>query len=149
MTFKFKPEDALLKIIIRKAKAEEENQVMAIVTEQDLGYDHLKYDSFWVATDNYEVLSVLRMEEFADFFFISAVGTRTIYQNRGYAGKLITTLLAKGGKDIYLYTIIPDFFARFGFTAISTPPFLPSRSLFACERCDRGKCACMIYSHFK
>ncbi len=128
----------------RSARADERDAVMSIVNEQDLGYQTLRFDSFRVTVHDREIVSILRIEELPLFYFISAVGTKSGRQGRGFAARLLNAVILGCQKPIYLYTIIPDFFARFGFRAMSAPPYIPQRSLFACDRCEPERCACMI-----
>lgn len=129
---------------VRASRPEDENQIRFILFEQDLGYQDLAFSSFWVAEGDGEIISILRLEEFADFYFCSAVGTRSVHQHRGHSSRLILSVLGKCRKPVYLYTIIPDFFSRFGFTLSETPSKLPPRSRFDCPRCEPDRCACMV-----
>jgi N-acetylglutamate synthase-like GNAT family acetyltransferase len=71
------------------------------------------------------------------------MGTAKDRQGRGIAVKLLQSLLKKGNKDVYLYTIIPDFFKKFGFGSAPLCSNLPARKNFNCEQCYPENCVCM------
>lgn len=135
--------DAVASFQIRRAFIHDHSSVMEIVTEQDLDYTTLELSDFWVAGQDGKVVSVLRLEDFDRYYFLSAVGTLSVHQHRGYASRLIVSVLKNCRKPVYLYTVIPDFFSLFGFSTVIAPPDLPSRTLFDCERCQPDRCACM------
>lgn len=132
--------------IVRRAVASDQPGILAIVSEQDLDYPSLKLASFWVAELNGLIVSILRLEEFDTFYFVSAVGSASARQGQGCAGRLLQTVLAGCQRPVYLYTVIPAFFARFGFQTVTAPSCIPPRTLFDCPRCQPELCACMVFT---
>lgn len=130
-------------LIIRKTMNSDREAVFRILRELDLEYPSLTLDHFWVAELDKTVVAVARLEEFEEFCFLSAMGTAKDRQGRGIAAKLLQSLLKKCNKDVYLYTIIPDFFKKFGFGSAPLCSGLPARERFNCEQCYPENCVCM------
>jgi N-acetylglutamate synthase-like GNAT family acetyltransferase len=98
-----------------------------------------------VADLDNRVIAVARVEEFEDFCFLNSVGTTTDQQGKGIAGKLLEGILVAYSKDVYLYTIIPNFFRKYGFEISDFYGGLPERETFDCGNCQPGKCVCMLH----
>ena len=49
-------------------------------------------------------------------------------------------------KKVYLYTILPAFFKKYGFKETLPLPSLPSRENLGCPECLPEKCVCMVKS---
>lgn len=128
---------------IRKASEEDQEAVRLIQEELELDYVGSNGPGFWVAEEEGKVVGIARLEEFEGFFFLNAVGVTGNKQNRRVASRLLRGILKDLGKDIYLYTIIPGFFIRFGFEEAAPIPGLPPRTKFGCERCLPKQCVCM------
>ena len=101
-------------------------------------------DRFCVACDGDRVVGVAHVEDAGQAVFVSSVGVEACRQGRGIASGLLRWIARRCQRDLYLYTIIPDFFARLGFESVSTPEFLPQRALFGCETCEPDQCVCML-----
>jgi len=66
----------------------------------------------------------------------------------------MNSVITEAKKPIYLYTIIPDFFIRFGFKSLTTQPpnnptthqpiSLPPKSPYGCDQCLPGQCVTMV-----
>jgi len=128
---------------IRKAIHSDREAVFRILRELDLEYPSLTPDHFWVADLDGVAVAVGRLEEFEKFCFLSALGTTGNRQGRGVAANLLEGMFKQCKKDIYLYTIIPNFFKKFGFEPTELCQGLPARKRFNCAECDPGHCVCM------
>jgi N-acetylglutamate synthase-like GNAT family acetyltransferase len=134
-----------MELSIRKADKKDEKAILEILKEMDVYYPSLEMKDFWVAEENEEILGVVQLEEYPDFVYLGSLAVKTGQQGRGIAKKLLNETLPKFSKNIYLYTIIPDFFVKFGFKAASwQPPDLPSKDRFECQFCHAEKCVCMV-----
>jgi N-acetylglutamate synthase-like GNAT family acetyltransferase len=131
------------KVTIRKATDSDREAVYRILRELDLEYASLSFDHFWVAEQDGLVAAVARLEEFKEFCFLSAVGTAAVEQGRGIASQLLQKMLESCDRNVYLYTVIPDFFKKFGFEPSPVCSGLPVREGFNCKECHPENCACM------
>ncbi len=130
---------------VRQAQDADKNAIRKIVDELDLSYPSQTFENFWVAEEDKQVVGIAALWEYRNFYYLSSLGVEPGRQHRGIATKLLNKLLAGRRKDTYLFTIMPDFFARFGFRTVKEPPKgLPPRTIFACDRCQSELCVCML-----
>ena len=131
-------------IKVRKATADDENAVVEILKEVDIYYKALEFKGFWVAEENGGVLGCARLEKFPDFFYLSCVATAPSRARSGVARAILTTLLKGLKKDVYLYTIMPDLFKKFGFRAAEPARGMPTKERYECEACHPERCVTMV-----
>jgi N-acetylglutamate synthase-like GNAT family acetyltransferase len=134
-------------VLIRKAAKIDKDAVIKILKDLDLYYAGLSFKDFWVAEKEGQIVGAAQLEVFPDFCFLSSVGVIPTEQHHGIAKQLLTELFSKckDQKPVYLYTVIPEFFKKFGFTATHTlPPDLPSKDRYECEYCFPEKCVTMV-----
>ena len=135
-------------INVRPANKADFPQIMHILKEQDLFYSTLSMDNFIIAENEHEIAGIVKLEDYPDYLFISSVGVATKYQHQGIASILLNSVLDKTNKDCYLYTIIPDFFAKIGFKITpSFPDNLPSKARYECITCVSENCVVMVKQH--
>jgi N-acetylglutamate synthase-like GNAT family acetyltransferase len=131
-------------LTLRKFKPEDAGTLEAFLKRLDLFTSAHPLDHFWVAVDEEEIVAALRLEKFDEFAFLSHMGVAAERRGRGIGAKLMDKALSDVDKPTYLYTIIPEYFARHGFHEASPRPDLPPRGRFGCDRCEPGKCVCMV-----
>jgi N-acetylglutamate synthase-like GNAT family acetyltransferase len=129
---------------IRKAEKKDVAAIRGLIEQLDLAYPGQTFDNFWVAEENGKVVGIADLKESADIYFLSSVGTDAQHQRQGFASEFLKELLKGLKKDVYLYTIIPGFFSRLGFKAVTRPSILPVREIFNCSECQPEKCVCMV-----
>ncbi len=129
---------------IRKAKEEDNKEIYKLLEEVDEQTSEMTFDDFWVGDMEGKIVGTAKLEEFDDFFFLSSLSVKSEFQGKGVAKAMMEHLLKGTKKDIYIYTVLPEFFKKFNFKAVSAPSKLPSKSNFECERCYPEKCVCMV-----
>ncbi|MFH1542770.1 MAG: GNAT family N-acetyltransferase [bacterium] len=134
--------------IIRKATETDQEAVIKLLKNQtlDLYYNRLQYKDFWVAELDGKIVGCVQLEDFGEFLFLGSLGVHPDYHHQGIAKQLMTTILGQAKKDVYLYTIIPKFFQKFGFQTTKQAEKIPPRSRFECDRCEQKKCVIMTRS---
>lgn len=129
---------------VRKAQVADRGAILGIIEQLDLAYPTQTLGHFWVAEEKKQVVGIADLWEFRNFWFLSSLGVAADRQHKGVATKLLNKLLTGLRKDVYLFTIIPDFFSRFGFQVAAEPPKgLPPRTIFNCGRCEPAACVCL------
>ena len=131
-------------IRVRRAHDADKNAILEIIGQLDLSYPSQTLDNFWVAEEKEQIVGIAALWEFRNFYYLCSVGVTPGRQHRGIATKLLNKVLTGLRKEVYLFTIDPGFFRRFGFQAANEPPKgLPPRTIFACDRCQSELCVCM------
>jgi N-acetylglutamate synthase-like GNAT family acetyltransferase len=128
---------------IRRAGKEDSAQIMEILRKLDLYHPSRIPDDFWVADEGGKIVGVSCLTDYGDILFLSSVGVIEERREKGVAKAILEEILAGARKDIYLYTIIPDFFRKLGFEIVDAPPDIPSRECLGCESCRTEECVCM------
>ena len=129
----------------RLAVKADEPKIMEILHETDLYYPKITLDNFWVAEENHEIAGIVQFREYDDYFFLSSFGVRPSFQKKGIAKYMIENLfINSNNKNIYIYTTLPEFFAKFGFKKAAISNNLPSRESYQCRDCFPENCFCMI-----
>jgi len=131
-------------IKIRLARPEDEPLIDYLERRLELEVPYLKINETWLLEVGGELAGLVRITDLGPAYFLSSVGIVPEKRGQGLARKLLETILEGREKDIYLYTIIPEFFFRFGFEKTSPASFLPSRTLFSCHLCEPEKCFCLV-----
>lgn len=127
----------------RPSRPKDNPRIKEILEELGLSYPSQTLDDFWVAEKNEKIVGLVQLKDHKTFFFLSSLGVSTSEQKQGIASFLVKEALKSAAKDVYLYTIQPEFFKRLGFKVVPPPPFLPAKSSFECRSCVPEKCVCM------
>ncbi len=129
---------------IRRANQKDTPQIKDILRDLDLYHPSRIPDDFWVADENGKIVGVSCLTDYDDFLFLSSVGVIETHRHKGIAKSILEEIFSGTKKDIYLYTIIPDFFKQFGFQIVDAPKKIPSRECLGCESCRLDNCVCML-----
>ena len=129
---------------IQPAQEKDKDEISKILEILDLYHPTKIPEKFWVAKSDGKVVGVACLNEYDDFFFLSSVGVVSDYQRQDIARTMLKKILGNLNKDVYLYTIIPDFFKKFGFKIVKPPRNLPSKESLECENCLSDNCVCMV-----
>ena len=136
-------------ITIRPAQPADQSSVLAILKELDIYYSALDFTCFYVAEDDQEIVGMAQFTEYDTFYFLGSLGVKPTYQKRGVGKIILNYLFNHIKKDVYIYTVIPNYFKRYGFEIISPiPPYLPAKDRYECEDCFSDRCVCMKRSHY-
>ncbi|MFH1761002.1 MAG: GNAT family N-acetyltransferase [bacterium] len=131
---------------IRQAGQDDLATITTLLNYFGFSYDSKSYDEFYLAEDNSSPIGIIQYEAYPDFYFLSSLGV--IKQNQGHniGSQLINKVVNKNDKNIYLFTIIPEFFKKFGFSHIPNPPshVLNLKNPKECVECQPDKCVCMV-----
>ncbi|MES2138462.1 MAG: GNAT family N-acetyltransferase [Bacteroidota bacterium] len=107
---------------LRKPTDKEFKQICLFITEFELDNRDLKKEQFIVAIHNSELVGFGRLREHADCLEICSLGVVTSYRRQGIGRAIVAKLIEKISKNIYLVSIIPDFFIPFGFQKVENFP---------------------------
>ncbi|MCX7973856.1 MAG: GNAT family N-acetyltransferase [Candidatus Aminicenantes bacterium] len=131
-------------IRVKRISSGEEDFIIELERKLDLEVPQFKTSELWIIEEGNEPVGLARITDLGPAYFLSSVGLLPQKRGRGLATQLLQAILAERKKDVYLYTIIPEFFFRFGFEITKVPSFLPPRDIFSCHLCEPKKCFCLV-----
>jgi len=134
-------------ISIRNAKPSDMDKVFEIALKYDLDSNDMDYKDFIIAEDNNKIAGFGRLWKHDDAIELGTVGVVEEYRGKKVAEKIIKELLNRTDKDVYLTTLIPGFFEKFGFKMLDVaPPQSMIRKKEWCEGCTKVGCTVMKLS---
>ncbi len=118
--------------------------VFDIALKYDLDSNDMDYKDFVIAEDESKIIGFGRLWKHDDAVELGTIGVIEEYRNQGIAEMMIKELLGRTDKDVYITTLIPAFFERFGFKTLDVaPPNSMIRKKEWCEGCSKIGCTVM------
>lgn len=131
-------------ITLRPAITTDLPRINQILNELDLAYPGQTDKDYWVLEEDRQIKAIAKWQDLKDYYFLSSLGVAPQFQKQGLGKKILEHFMADQDKDIYIYTLIPDFFKKYGFEPIKLAQDLPIKSIFDCHNCYPNKCVCMV-----
>ena len=110
----------------------------------NLDYPGMERDDFWVAEDRGRILGAVGLKRHPECRELCALGVDEARRGQGWGGKLVRAVLREAPGEIYLATIIPGFFARFGFKKADRVPLSMVKKAEWCVGCRPELCTVMV-----
>ncbi len=129
---------------IRKAERTDFSQIIGLAVKHNLDYEGMASDDFWVAVDGGRIVGICGLKKHPDCQELCSLGVEETFQKRGLGTRLSETLLRETSGDIYLATVIPEFFERLGFKKTGRPPASMIKKSDWCAGCSRDRCTIML-----
>jgi N-acetylglutamate synthase-like GNAT family acetyltransferase len=101
--------------VFKQPEIKEFEQVKQLVNDFWLDDTGLQPQQFQVLSDNGKVIAFGRLREHADATELCTMGVAGEFQKKGFGKEMVNHLLCRAKCDVYLVTVIPDFFKRLGF----------------------------------
>jgi N-acetylglutamate synthase-like GNAT family acetyltransferase len=133
-----------MSIILRSATEKDWTAIKELLVAVDIYYTALTNEAFLVAEDNHQIVGVVQFKEYPNYYFLSSLAIKPARQGQGIGSQIIKQLSTKTNKPIYLYTISPNLFKRFGFQETTFADLLPSREHYECADCHADRCVCLV-----
>lgn len=133
---------------LRKALGSDMPIIDKIALRYDLDSNDTKADQFIVAIEDKDIIGFGRLLPHAGCIELGTIGVVDGYRKKGVAkriiGELLKTAKEMGHKKIYLTTLIPSYFEKFGFRKLNeAPPDCMIRKKEWCEGCTKVGCTVM------
>jgi len=129
---------------IRKARLADRPAVRRLAESLGLDYPGMEAGPVWVAEADGAIVGIVGLLEHADCRELVALGVDPDHRHGGLGRRLVEALAADTDGDIYLATVIPEFFARCGFVPVREAPAGLAKDPAWCEGCDKDKCTIML-----
>jgi N-acetylglutamate synthase-like GNAT family acetyltransferase len=128
----------------RNAKKADFPQILNLAKKLELDYSGMEEDDFLVAEDSIKIVGICALKKHKDCLELCSLGVDENYRKRGLGKKLVLGALKKAKGEVYLGTIIPEFFEKFGFKkSIQIPLSMVKKSEW-CEGCKKELCTIMV-----
>ena len=132
---------------IRKARSRDFKAIKILAEAFNLDSEDMKVEEFKVAVEGENILGIGRLKPAGDLLELCSLCVVQHKQKEGIGKLLVKSLLRSAKKDIYLATIIPDYFKPFGFKALDfTPEFMKKKADW-CEGCHPERCTIMKWEY--
>lgn len=130
---------------IRVARKGDTVAIQEMLEELVLDHPSLSIDNFWITEDEGEIVGVAHLEDRRSCAYLSSVGVAKNRRHEGIATNLLMKVMSGCAKDVYVYTIIPDFFRTLDFISTDPAGDIPSRDIYDCNSsCSPERCECMV-----
>jgi len=129
---------------IRKAREKDLPSITALAEKFDLDHRNMRADKFWIAEENGLIIGIGQVIMHKDCTEIASVGVLPEFQKKGIGSAIVKKLLEGLSGEIYLATIKPKYFERFGFKkTLQIPPSMLKKEEW-CEGCQKELCNVMV-----
>ena len=112
--------------------------IQHLIEEYKLDDNDLSIDQFIVCKVEQKLLAFGRIKKHSDFDELSSLGVLTTYRNKGIGKIMVHELIKLITKNIFIVTVIPDYFTKLGFEKISQYP----ESMIAKQNDCKDTCVC-------
>lgn len=131
-----------------KATAEDLGEIVRYATLLELDASPTSADSYTVAKINSQIAGFVREKKHADCTELSTLGVIPQHQNKSIGQILVKDFLQKTtANTIYVVTVIPDYFKKFGFTSTCNYPSSLKEKEDNCKNiCNTDDVSIMVYN---
>lgn len=120
-------------LILRTPDQKEFEQICSYIKDFELDDRSLHPDEFVAAFRNSELVGFGRLRRHPDCLELGSLGVVTSYRRQGIGKAVVSELIDRANKDLYLVCIIPSYFAPFGFRTVQTYPAALENKLQYCS----------------
>ncbi|OGI02207.1 MAG: hypothetical protein A2Y25_04655 [Candidatus Melainabacteria bacterium GWF2_37_15] len=127
--------------MIRKAIKSDIEKIKSHIEEFNLDSEDMDHEKFYVFEYGGIVAGFGRYKNYGNYCEIATIGVLKPFRNRGI-GKTIVNQLIKSVpfEEIWLTTVIPDFFKKFGFKkSQNVPEELLQKTRRICEKFEKSE----------
>lgn len=129
---------------IDKARTSDLESIRAVLEELELYHPSLEFGDFWVMREDERIVGVTNLRDCGSCAYMSAVGVVVHRRGKGIARSIVRKAIDNLGKDIYIYTVVPNFFMSMGFVPTEPSNGIPPRGAYDCSSCSPEECVCMV-----
>ena len=121
-------------MVFKQPDAKEFEQVKQMAEEFWLDNSAMQSEQFRVLSGNGKVIAFGRLKEHTDATELCTMGVAKYFQKKRYGSKMVSHLLSQAKRDVYLVTIIPDFFRKSGFAFVEDYPASVKKKIDMCVK---------------
>ena len=129
---------------VRKARKRDFPQIVPLARKHNLDYFGMEADAFWVSEEGGRIRGICALKKHPECWELCALGVDEEWRGRSWGGQLVRAVLRDVPGELYLATVIPDFFARFGFEKADSVPASMVKKAEWCAGCRPELCTVMM-----
>jgi N-acetylglutamate synthase-like GNAT family acetyltransferase len=129
---------------VRKAKKADFPDIIRLAKMYNLDYSGMEADDFWVAEESGRIRGICGLKKHLECSELCALGVDEEVRGRGWGGQLVRAVLRDAPGELYLATVMPSFFARFGFEKTDVVPGSMVKKAEWCAGCTPELCTVMV-----
>jgi len=129
---------------LRNATKTDSPQILDLAKKLELDYSGMEADDFLVAEESRKIVGICALKKHKDCLELCSLGVDENYRKLGLGKKLVLGVLKKAKGEVYLATIIPDFFEKFGFKKSTQIPLSMVKKSDWCQGCKKELCTVMV-----
>jgi N-acetylglutamate synthase-like GNAT family acetyltransferase len=129
---------------MRKAEPADWPQILRLARKYELDYHGMQADDFWVAVVGERIEGICGLKKHPDCFELCSLGVDESRRGCGLGKRLVVELLKTVPEDLYLATVIPEFFEKFGFEKTNNVPVSMVKKADWCGDCRPELCTVMV-----
>ncbi len=141
-----------MSITIRKAAISDFKAIEELLFDLNLHYPGIRLPLFWVMENSGQMIGIAQLDPVDQGYYLSAFGICKSMQRKGYGAQFLLQLQKKMKLDIYLHTVLPEFFAELGGDSVQDVFDFPKPDQSICKKhCNLSQCRCMhlAFTHTK
>lgn len=104
----------------------------------------METDDFFIANDGDKIVGICGLKKHRDCLELCSLGVDEVYRDKGLGAKLVHAVLKEAKREVYLTTIIPGFFEKFGFEKAGRFPESMIKKRDWCLGCNKELCTVMV-----
>jgi len=129
---------------LRNATKTDSPQILDLAKKLELDYSGMEADDFLVAEEKGKIVGICALKKHKDCLELCSLGVDENYRKLGLGKKLVFGVLKKAKGEVYLATIIPEFFEKFGFEKSPQIPLSMVKKSDWCQGCKKELCTIMV-----
>ena len=129
---------------IRKAKKADFPDIIRLAKLYNLDYADMEEDGFWVVEEGGRIRGICGLKKHPECLELCALGVDEEWRGRGWGGLLVRAVLRDVPAELYLATVIPGYFSRFGFKKAEAVPASMVKKAEWCAGCRPELCTVMM-----
>lgn len=123
-------------VIVSPAAENDLAEIVRLARILDLDCEDLSWNQFLLARTGHAIIGFGRLRSYGTCTEIATVGVVPEERKKGVGSAVVSALIAKGPREIYVTCVIPDFFSRFGFKPVKEYPPVLEKKVDFCKQYD-------------
>ena len=133
-------------IEIRKALKKDLKKVAILAKESGVFTPRFKSDECVIAIRGENLIGIARLKTLKQqkLHELSSLTVKEGWRNCGIAKMMVTKIFKQAKFDIYLNTVIPEFYSKIGFNVVPKKPKSIAKNKAWCKGCGKKACTTMV-----